>query len=195
MRWFPFAVAAYLMLVLQTGLSTLLSMELNYSGAVLPIRPEFLVILGAMVGLFASRGHAIIGWGILGLLADLASPMPTAGDASITLIGPNVLGSMAAAYFLLTFRTMVFRQHPLTIATVVFFCGLASKLIVISLLSIRHRYAPLADYSGVHQLLSHALGLLYTAGIALLLSPLLMRLAPILGLNTSRSAGGRSSRR
>ena len=130
----------------------------------------------------------MIAWGVLGLLLDLTSAWPLPNGAAVTIIGSYALGFLTAGYTLYEMRSMLFKQHPLTIAAMTFVCGIAVNLIVVGLFSIRNWYDPLAHWSAKPELLVRGMALLYTAMIAAVLAFPLIKMAPLFAFQASKSA-------
>lgn len=134
MRWSVFAIAAFVIVVLQ--LSARDALTLHSIGLV---KPDLVAALATFITLFAARTKALWACWILGLVMDLA---PSGGDTAWHMIGPHALGYVFGGYVVLQLRTMVFRRRAVTIGflTVVFLlaAGLASTF----LLTIRHWYLP-----------------------------------------------------
>lgn len=184
MRWFVFGILAYLFMAVQV--SGVIDLPAGGFGAF--GRPFVVLILAVFVGLSAPPRAAMIAWGTLGLLLDLTTVWPLAGSGGVTIIGPYALGCLAAGYTLLELRGMLFRQHPLTLGAMVVLCGVAMHLVVVGLFTIRQWYDPLDDWIAKEQLLTRGAGLAYTAALAVVLAWPLLKLAPALGFQASKSA-------
>ena len=182
MRWFVFAVLAYVLLALQVSSLG----EISLFGAAL--RPQPLVILAVFVGLSAPGRTAMMAWGVLGLLLDLTSAWPLPGDRAVTIVGPYTLGFLAAGYTLYELRSMLFRQHPLTLAAMTIVCGIAVNLVVVGVFTVRDWYDPLAYWSARGELLARGMALLYTGLIAAVLAIPLIKIAPLFAFQHSKSA-------
>lgn len=183
MRWFVFIVIAYLFMAVQVSGVLDLPAAFGAFG-----RPFVVLILAVFVGLSAPPRIAMIAWGTLGLMLDLTTVWPLAGSGGVTVIGPYALGALAAGYTLLELRGMLFRQHPLTLGAMVVLCGVAMHLVVVGLFTIRQWYDPLDDWIAKEQLLTRGAGLAYTAALAVVLAWPLLKLAPALGFQASKSA-------
>ena len=194
MRWAVFAIAAYLVMVLQVGLAKHLSVSTE-SGQV---QPEFALLLAVLVALAAPVRTAVIAGGILGLLMDLAaSPYAlapaedaaSAAPAAMTLIGPYALGYMAGAYLVVQLRPMLFRQHPLALSAMVLAAGAESHLIVLALLWIRQWYDPIAGFIASEQLVPRGMSLVYTAILGLIAAYPLNWASSLFGFHSGKPAG------
>ncbi len=186
MRWPVFAILAYLFLVLEEGLRTLVA--IGYTS------PSLLLILAVFVGLWApSRAAAWAGLA-LGLLIDLSHPVRLAGQAfDFALIGPACLGYFAAVYVTLQLRGMVFRDSALAIGVLVLIAGLFARLVAIAILTVRGLpwlvAEPLAGWDAADQLVAGFLELLYTAVVAVPIGYLLIRFKWVWGFTPSAGPG------
>ncbi|MBI1374970.1 MAG: hypothetical protein GC159_19810 [Phycisphaera sp.] len=188
MRWWVFAILAYLLLALQVGLADAMAWESPYG----PVAPRFLLLLAVLVGLWASESVVFTAWGVLGLLTDLASPYA----GGLHLVGPYALGYLAGAYFILQVRPMLFRRHPLTIASMMMVSGGAIHLVVIVVFFTRKILGyPLPDWSAGDEVMLRLLILLYSAAVGGVLSVVLVRMVPLFGFEVSKVAGPSRPRR
>lgn len=176
MNWVVFGILSYVVLVIQTSLSPLMTVDMGLGS----ITPDFVLIFAVVLGLFAPAHIAVIVWGVLGLLVDLAMP-PVAGGLSI--IGPHTLGYLAGVCVLLQLRSMVFRQHPLTAGFLVFMCGLAMELVVVFIFTVRGLY-DVTDFWAMSELGTRFAGLVYSGVVGAVLSLPMRRLLPLLGLES-----------
>jgi rod shape-determining protein MreD len=162
MRWAVFAIFAFLALALEISLRNVLRLDSLYG-----VSPSFVACLATFVAIFAQRLTALWACWILGVFMDL---LPR-GDAShVFLIGPNALGYVFGGYILLLLRTMVFRRQLLTMGALGFVFVMASSIVTVMLLTVRHWYpetqALPVHYSGMRDLTFRALEALYTGVIA-----------------------------
>ena len=186
MRWWVFILFAYLVVALQVGVADALAIPSRFGA----IQPRLILLLAVFVGLSAAPGVALAAWVALGLVVDLVSPQP-----GVTLVGPYALGYLVAGYVLLQGRTMVFRQHPLTMGMMILVCGLAAHLVVVLVFSIRTWYDPLPGFSGGTELVRRFFSLLVTGLLGVILAGPIFRLAPVFGFHFGKTAGaGRRSR-
>ncbi len=173
MNWAVFGIFTYVFLVLQTSLTPVLELPTRYG----VVGPQFVLLLGVIVGMFAHPRITCIAWAILGLLVDLTSTYalgPT--EPSLTLVGPHVLGYLAAAYVMIQLRTMVFKQHPFSTGFAIIVCGVAAELVIVLILSIRGMYDPIAGFSALPQLALRGIGLLYSAVVGVILAVPMLKL-------------------
>jgi hypothetical protein len=196
MKWWMLAIAAYVLLGLQVAFKAL-SVSTPYG----PIDVEFILLLAVWIGLWAPPQMVVPVCGLLGVLLDLTTPLDVmqlgadgqvVGKTALTLVGPYTLGYFAAGGLLLQMRPMLFRQHPLTVASMVVAAGAAAHMVVAGVFTARAIYEPLAGWSGSGELIRRAMGLLLTGAVAFAfaipLSHLKMSSAAI-------SSGGRRGRR
>lgn len=186
MRWFVFAILAYLMLAGQIGLAEAAAIDTSFGR----LQPWLLLPLAVYIGLGAPTPTALTAWLICGVLVDLT----TTWSSGLTLIGPNALGHLAGAYVLLQFRAMLVRRHPLTLATMTLLCGAAAQLVVVAVMCVRVFYEPQPDWTGGWQLVLRGLNLLYSAAFALVLAPVLHGLTPLMGFESAAKRAARMMR-
>jgi len=188
MRWWVFAIVAYLLLALQVGLTDAVALQTSHGS----VAPRLLLLLAVLVGLWASESVTITAWAILGLLTDLVSPHP----GGLHLLGPYTLGYLAGAYIILQVRPMLFRRHPLTVASMMIVCGGAVHLTVVALLTARMLMgAALPDWSAADQLTVRMMCLFYSAAVGGVLAIVLVRFVPLFGFETSKVSGPHRSNR
>ncbi len=184
MRWWVFAVGAYLVLALQVGAAPMMAKHVGSEA----VEPRFPLLLALLVGLFARATAVGVAWGVLGVLTDLIA---THNDG-LVLVGPYALGYLAGAYLLLQVRQVVLREHALTFGFLILVCGAAAHLVLVGVLEARYwLHVAVAGAatratagSAAMELATRMLSLSYTAFLGLVLSPLLFRLIGLFGLST-----------
>ena len=186
MRWPVFAIMGYLLLVLDTGLSTLL--------AVNGISPSLTLILLAFVALWANPMAAAWAALALGLAVDLNTPIQTAHLATdAVLIGPAALAYLTGAYVTVQLRGMLFRDSPLAVAVLVLVAGAFVNLVIVAMLTLRGLPWPIAEplhgWSAADQLVARFFGLLYTAAVAVPAGYLLIRTQGLWGFHPHLGKG------
>jgi len=164
MRWIPFAIFAYVLVVLQATLGRILTIHL---GGVGHVGPDLLAVLGLMLVLYLRSGtDAALAAGLLGLALDLTT---AGGPGGATVVGPMALGYAAAAWVVFQVREAFFRERLTTrFLLTLLFCLIAHGLWV-TLQSVRF----LGDGSWAAygaSLLQAVVNSVYTA----LLAPLVM---------------------
>lgn len=188
MRWFVFLIFAFVLLVVEMGLRSLL--RVNTSAG--EICPSFLLVLATFVALWAPS--RIVPWAMLviGLLADL-QPIPVVDPVSVpSIIGPATLGYLLAGYAVLQVRTFLFRHSPLAVAISVVVAGIFLHLVIVAALTMRG--LPLPGFPGRldgwiigDQLYRRFFDLLYTAALAVPLGWLLTRTLPAWGFEGTKT--------
>jgi len=189
MRWTVFALAAYAALALQVGLARHVSLG--------SAQPQIVLLLAVFVALSAPTRTAVVACGILGLFMDLlASPYVLAATATLepapqaaTILGPYTLGYMAGGYLVVQLRPMLFRHHPLTMAAMALAAGAEAHLLVVGLLWLRNWYEPIEGFIASAELGVRGLGLLYTAGLGLLLAYPAKWITPAFAFHTGKHSG------
>jgi hypothetical protein len=198
MNWAVFTIVTYVLLVLQVGLRNLFEVSLLGVDDVLPSLPLVLLVF---IGMGGGRGVTLWAAMILGLLMDLQGAVVTTstGDVSVAIVGPHVIGYVAAAYVVLEARVLIFRNSPLTMGVLTFISGLAAQLIVVALLSLRQIDVipgePVAGWDAADELLKAFFALLYTVLFAVLLNIPMRMTLPMWGFDsgkrTRRTSPGR----
>ncbi len=169
MRWWIFAILAYLALALEVSLRDVL--EIGATG----VAPSFVIIYATFIALNAPGRSALWCALILGLGMDLLN---TAGDGTYIIPGPYALGLAFACALLLQLRTMVLHRNLTTLAFCVLLAAVFAHIVVIALFTIRGWIDPFAWSPGSELL--RRLGIaLYSAALALplgVVNPLLTKL-------------------
>lgn len=135
MRWILFAILAYLSLLAQTTLGSLLVIHSQSIGAIMP---DILAIVAVFFALALRNGVdvAIVCW-ILGLGLDLTS---AGGAPDLSVVGPMPLAYAAAGYIVYKLREAFFRDKASSqMILAMVFCLLAHGLWILiqSLIAIR----------------------------------------------------------
>lgn len=171
MRWIPFIILTYFVLLLQTSVVGLISFSAGSAGTV---APDLLAIVAVFVALGARYGvDALLAAWALGLAADLTTG---GGAGAATVLGPMSLAYMLAAGVVFKMREAFFRDRAFTkVMLALAFCLLAHPIWV-TLQTLRASGAMTwADYG---KLLVQALLLsLYTAVLAPLVLAVLSKLS------------------
>ena len=177
MRWSVFIIAAFVLLVLETGLSGLLAIPVADD-----VSPSFLLALVVFVALSAPRRTAMWAAMVLGLLVDLNSRLP---------LGSGCLGYLAAAMVAFELRGLVFRDSPPAIALMVFVAGLVAHLVTVALLTSRGVVEAIDNWQVHRELVHRFLTVLYSAGCAWLLGFVFVWLDSLWGFNHHTGAHAR----
>jgi len=186
MHWPVFAIFTFLLLILEDGLRTLIS--IGYTS------PSLLLILLVFIALWASP--AIGGWAavILGLLTDLTTPVYAIGEVhDVALIGPCCLGYLTGAIVIVQLRGMVFRDSSLAMGVLVIISGAFVHLVIMALLTMRGLPWPVAEpipgWSAADQLVARFFDLLYSGLVAVPLGYVLIRSRAIWGFQPQGGPG------
>ena len=183
------AVLGWLVLGLEAGTKGVLSFPVGPASA----SPSFMIPLMVFICICASPQHALWSALFLGLGVDLAWQYPAAAEP-MTVLGPNALGFVLAAQFILAVRGLVIRRNPLTVAAVSIPAAAIVHIVIVAILTVRQSWDTTLSWAPTSQLAARMLSALLTGGSGLLLGVLLMPLAPALGMN-SGLARHTSSRR
>jgi hypothetical protein len=174
----------WLAMGLEVGLKDVLSVRLG----ILVGAPSFVVPLAIFVALCAPPLPALWTCLILGLFLDLTLPHPTA-TGTLTILGPHTLGLLIAGQFVVLVRAVLIRRHPLTLAALAIIGGAMVHIIVTAVFTGRKLLGDPIIFDPTAQLLGGLLSALLTGAAALALAPILMPLAPMLGLSTQGRSG------
>ena len=102
MRWVLFAVALYIVVVLQTAVTPLLSLH--------AVRPDLTALLAIHIALAGPAVDAVLAAWIIGLAVDLNG----AAFGSHANVGANALAYSLTALLILRLRSVFFRDHAST---------------------------------------------------------------------------------
>ncbi len=109
MRWIPFLILVYAVVLFQCTIGKLLAFDWP---VVSNVGPDFLAILAVYVALNVRSGSDAIlaGW-LLGLAVDLTS---AGAGGAVTVVGPMALAYSIGAGLIFKVREAFFREHTLT---------------------------------------------------------------------------------
>lgn len=180
MNWPLFAIACWLLAVLQTGLDPLWTLGGRSSAGV-----QLLLIVAAFVPLCTSRlWEAVLAACLAGLLADLlVEPVP-----GVPLMGPLAIGFAAGACVIWLFKKSALAPSVLSLAFATFMAGLAANAVALVLLHARGIALPMAPAEPVpglalpHDMLRRLIGVVVTTAVSLPLGFLLMLSQPLWGM-------------
>ncbi len=128
MRWAPFLIFAYLLLLAQSTLGHMLMLDRLTLG---PVGPDLMALLAVFVGLYV-RGAmegVTAGW-VLGMMIDLT----TAGGAGMgTRVGPMALFFALGVWMIFQVREAIYRERALPqMLVAAIFCLLTHSLWVLT---------------------------------------------------------------
>lgn len=179
MNWFVFALAAWVVFGLELALLPVFDAG---SGGV---HPSMVIPLLVFVAINAPRRPTLWAAIILGVVMDLLSPMPGADGGTVTIVGPNALGYLLAAHFVLAVRGMLIRRNPLTLVVMSILGALIAQIVVIAIFTVRDIGTNPLIWDAGDQLVGRSFSSLYTGVSALLLSFIFFALAPFFGFHTT----------
>lgn len=171
-----------------------LGLEMGIRHAALVVRigsiaaaPSFIIPLVVLVAVSASPSAALWTALIMGLLLDITSPFATSTNTLLHIPGPNALGLVLGAQFVLLVRGFVIRRNPLTLVFLSIAAGIISSICTVAILAMRHIILrdPIV-WDSTHELMTRLLAALLTGGTALAMSLVLLPLTPLLGLSNSQ---------
>jgi cell shape-determining protein MreD len=106
MRWIPFVILAWVMVLLQTTFARLLTTD---AFAVGTVGPDLLASLAVFAALYAQRPRdALVAAWVLGMALDLAT---AGGPGGGSLVGPMSLGYVLGAKVVYSVREAFFRDR------------------------------------------------------------------------------------
>ena len=185
MRWIFFAIVTYVLLALQTGLSSLLVVGDRVS-------PDLLFILGIFISVYAPTTTTVWAMLILGLLTDMIFPIQGSGPVlDFVLLGPHAIGFALAGWTALQLRGIFRRSLPGIVATVFVACFFA-QLFVVATMTVRGMPWPTAQpilgWSASDELLRRLGCLIYTTILSIPLIYILGGMIKLFHFNQHRSA-------
>lgn len=179
MKWLMFALVAWVMVGLETGLKPALQLGPT------PIAPSFVLPLAVVVAMFASSSASLWACLLLGLMIDLTWKIPRTDFGTATMIGPYALGYLLAGQLVLTLRGIMMRRNPLSVAFLSAAAAIVANVVVVAIITLHTAfYNDPIDWSPPQQLLARLISALYTGLIGLVLAPALLFVAPFMGLQT-----------
>ena len=115
------------------------------------------------------------------------------GCGHVCIITQADLGCVGGAYFVTLLRASVMRRNPLSLPMLSGLATILAGIISVSLLAIRSFYDPALDVSAPRDLVLALLSGVYTAGVCLVVGPLLLLLTPLFAFHQSgRTRGWRA---
>lgn len=135
------------------------------------IAPSFVVPLVVYVALSAPPRQALWAALLIGTLVDLTWLIPrTDAAATASVLGPNAIGMLVSAHFVIAVRGMVIRKHPLTL-TVLSVCAAAvTQTVVVTFLTFRELYGDPIAFNPTSELVTRLGSALYTAATAFVMA-------------------------
>ncbi len=124
MRWIPFILIAYMVVLLQTSVTGLLMFS---AGSIGSVGPDLLAMLAVFVAITARQSVEVMlaAW-VLGFAADLTAG---GGAGAVTAIGPMSISYVLAAGMVFQVREAFFRERTFTkVMLVLAFCLLAHPM-------------------------------------------------------------------
>ena len=179
MNWFVFALFAWVLFGLELALGPIFDAG---SGGV---HPSMVIPLLVFVAINAPRRPTLWAAIILGIVMDLLSPVPGADGGTVTIIGPNALGYLLGAHFVLAVRGMLIRRNPLTVVVMSVFAAFIAQIVVIAIFTIRDIGANPLMWDAGDQLVQRSFSSLYTGVSALLLSFVFFAFGPVFGFQSA----------
>jgi hypothetical protein len=142
MRWIPFAILAWVMIVLQTTVAQVLTTDRLAIGTV---GPDLLASLAVFAALYAQRQtDALVAAWLLGTILDLAT---AGGPAGGSVVGPMAIGYVLGAKAVFSVRGAFFRDRLPTRALMgLMFCLVAHWFWVTAQSILSWGQTPWAEY-------------------------------------------------
>lgn len=184
MRWLTFGIAAWVFFGLELGLRG--ALELGNVG----VAPSFALALLAFVAMWASGAHVVWAGVAIGALIDLTTAWPLAGGGgAVTLLGPYAVGCACGAYAGLQLRALMIRSHPLAMGALALLVCLIVHAVVSAFITVRSFYPSPVEFEAGRELFARGFSSLYTAGLAVIVGPVLGVMGPAFGFQMSRRRG------
>lgn len=162
MNWPVFLIAAYLTLVLESGLDALLRVG--------EVVPSLTLILAVHVAWSGSRSSVPWAMLLLGFGQDMTHPLKVWQGEDLPLLGPGCLGYLAAGYVCLHLRAQLRRASPVAFALMTLAAGVFLHLVVVVLITARGLPFPTGEppegWVAADELVARFLTLVYTVVLA-----------------------------
>lgn len=172
MRWPPVLVIGYLLLGLELGLRDGLS---TFPGGAAPsVVLPFVVFVALHAPTLPALWTAIL----MGLSVDLTT---LRGNEALVVPGPNALGFLLAAYFVLTVRGIMIRRNPWVLVLLSVISAMLAGVVVVAIFSFRRVFHEGIDFGSGEQLVQRFFAALLTAGTALIVAALLFPVSGVFG--------------
>lgn len=178
MNWLVFTAAAWVLLGLELGLRDLLRLGTSN------IAPSFVLAFLAYIAMYAPPATVTFASLILGVAIDLSWPRELRDGQTLTVVGPYALGCLLGGQLVITMRGLMMRRNPLTLAFLATLAALVTQVIVVAFHTLRAIFWNEGPWSASGELVERFASSLYTGVLALVLSLLLLPLAPLIGFET-----------
>jgi len=178
-NWLVFLFVAWVSLGLEMALIPVFDAG---SGGV---HPSTVIPLLVYIALYAPRRHALWGAIVLGVAADLLTPLVHADGGRVVLVGPHTLGALLGAQLVFSVRGMVVRRNPLTLGALSVLAALAAQSVVVAIVTLRVALGDYVAWDASDELVQRALSALYTGLAGLVLSFAYFALAPAFGFHSA----------
>ena len=181
-----FALVAWVFVGLEWGLRDALQIGRDN------IAPSFVLVLAALVALWASPGAAVGGAVVLGLCLDMLHQVPVDGGLKdVVVLGPNALGLALGAVVVLNVRALMFRKNTVTLAVMVLVAGVFAAAVTTALLTARAMYDPILIGRPAAELWNRSVSAGASMVLALPVGFILTRTRWVFGFATDRRGGFR----
>jgi len=153
------------------------------------VAPSLVLPLVVFVAMSAQAPQALWMGLLTGMAVDLLTKFPRAAadPITVTLIGPNAIGFLAAAYVTLTLRGLMIRRNPLSLVALTLAGGALAALIAVALITLRAQFDSAMLWSPTRELLSRLGWAAYSSAVAFVLFYVLRALSGVLGLADTSS--------
>lgn len=187
MNWPVVLFVTYVLVGMELALRPALA--LGSSG----MAPSFLIPLVVFVATHAPGMVSLWFALALGLLMDLLGPYNAAdARAIITVVGPNSLGYVAAAYTVLTLRGVMVRSNRTTLIVLSVVAGVVLAVVAAGVVGVRSMYDSDLVVSPSGVLVSGLGSAVYTAATAFVMAIILPPLTTLLGFPDPHRRRGRA---
>lgn len=172
MKWPPALIIGYLLLGAELGLRD--GLGLSPGGAA----PSLVIPFVVFIALHAPPTPALWTAILLGLSVDLTT---IRGPEALVIVGPNALGYLLGAYFVLTVRGIMLRRNPWVLVVLSILSALISGILVVAIFSFRKVYHEPIDFGSSRQLVERFFAALMTGAAALVVAALLFPIVSVFG--------------
>lgn len=172
MNWPATLILGYLFMGAELGLRD--GLGLSPGGA----SPSLVVPFVVFIALHAPTTPALWTAILMGLCVDLTTQR---GPEGLVIVGPNALGFLLGAYFVLTIRGFMIRRNPWVLVLLSILTSMLAGIVVVAIFSFRKIYHEPIDFGSGHQLIERFFASLMTGGAALIVAALLFPVVGVFG--------------
>ena len=178
MNWLVVGILSWIALGMERGLKD--AFQLGDSA----IAPSFIVVLVVYIAAWARRPQALVLGLLIGLAADLLADHSTAPQGDVlTIVGPEAIGMLLAAYTVSIMRAWMLRSSSLAIGVMSIIACAVSGVLGLTLLKMHNMAEALALGPASSELGQRMGTALYSGIVAVPLAMGLNFIRPLLGFS------------